>query len=222
MTVTIKGTADGLVVTLGEGEWDAEFAALTERIASSAKFFSGAQATLDVGARSLDAAEIARLRDLFGQQGGTLRGLVAADGTTRAAARALGLTASAPRARVAAPPRGENESRSGLVVRRTVRSGQSVRHMGHVVIIGDVNPGGEVVAGGDVVVWGRLRGLVHAGATGDPDAWVCALHLAPTQLRIADLFSRAPDGAGEPKRHALPEVARIRDGKIVVEAWDEP
>ena len=94
--------------------------------------------------------------------------------------------------------------------------------MGHVVIIGDVNPGGEVVAGGDVVVWGRLRGLVHAGATGNPEAWVCALQLAPMQLRIADLFSRAPDAASERKRHALPEVARIRDGKIVVEAWDEP
>ena len=86
MTVTIKGTADGLVVTLGDGEWNEEFAALTDRIATSAKFFSGAQATLDVGARNLDAAEIARLRDLFGQQGGTLRSLVAADGTTRAAA----------------------------------------------------------------------------------------------------------------------------------------
>ena len=61
MTVTIKGTADGLVVTLGDGEWNAEFAALTDRIATSAKFFSGAQATLDVGARNLDAAEIARL-----------------------------------------------------------------------------------------------------------------------------------------------------------------
>ncbi len=221
MTVTIKGTADGLVVTLGEGEWDEVLASLSERLAGSAKFFTGAEATLHVGARNLDAAEIAQLRDLFAQHGGTLRSLVAEDGATRAAARALGLTASTPRQRVAAPPRNDNDARSGLVVRRTVRSGQSVRHMGHVVIIGDVNPGGEVVAGGDVVVWGRLRGLVHAGATGNPEAWVCALQLAPTQLRIADLFSRAPDAAGERKRHALPEVARIRDGKIVVEVWDE-
>ena len=55
----------------------------------------------------------------------------------------------------------------------------------------------------------------HAGATGDRAASVSALHLAPTQLRIADLVTRAPedeeDGRG-------PEVARIKDDQLMVEA----
>jgi len=105
-----------------------------------------------------------------------------------------------------------------ILTRRTLRSGQAVRHVGHVVIIGDVNPGTEVIAGGSVVVWGRLRGLVHAGALGDDNAIVCALLLAPTQLRIGNHIARPPEGEG--RRPKSPEMALVRDGRIVVEAWE--
>jgi len=66
-----------------------------------------------------------------------------------------------------------------------------------------------------VVVWGRLRGVVHAGAGGDAEAVVCALDLSPTQLRIANHIATSPARKGEPK----PEMARIRDGQIVAERW---
>lgn len=102
-----------------------------------------------------------------------------------------------------------------LFVRRTLRSGMQILHDGDVCILGDVNAGAEIVAGGDIVVWGALRGMVHAGAGGDTDAVVCALLLAPTQLRIADRVSRgsAPNGP------AAPEQARIIAAGIAVELW---
>lgn len=220
MTVAIKGTTEGLVVSLGEGEWDEVIDSLNERLASSANFFSGAEAILRVDSRPLDAAQLAHLREVFTNFGGALHSVIAQDSATRAAARALGLSASAPRIPTPRPTRAETEMVSGLVVRRTLRSGQSVRHAGHVVIIGDVNPGAEIVAGGDVVVWGRLRGLVHAGASGDPGAWVCALQLAPTQLRIADLITRSPEASGRGSNRITPEIAHIVDGQIVVEVWE--
>jgi septum site-determining protein MinC len=99
---------------------------------------------------------------------------------------------------------------------RTLRSGQSIRHPGHVIVIGDVNPGAEIVAGGHVVVWGKLRGTVHAGATGDEAALICALHLAPTQLRIAGHITRSPE---ERRRESTAEVAVVRDGQIVAIPW---
>ncbi|HEX5689603.1 MAG TPA: septum site-determining protein MinC, partial [Roseiflexaceae bacterium] len=101
-------------------------------------------------------------------------------------------------------------------VHRTVRSGQVVRHHGHITVLGDLNAGGEIIAGGNVVVWGRLRGTVHAGALGDRSAIICALELAPTQLRIADLIAVPPSGRAE----RLPEVARVVDEQISVEGWD--
>jgi septum site-determining protein MinC len=85
-----------------------------------------------------------------------------------------------------------------------------------VIVIGDVNPGAEIVAEGDIVVWGRLRGMVHAGADGNDEAVVCALDLAPTQLRIADKIAIPPQERGEAK----PEIAVVRGNQVVAESWD--
>ena len=105
---------------------------------------------------------------------------------------------------------------NSLLLRETFRSGRFVQHDGHIVIIGDVNPGAEITAGGNVIVWGRLRGLVHAGAYGDETAVICALDLNPTQLRIAGQIAIPPQENG---RKPTPEQAIIRDGQIVAESW---
>ncbi len=88
-------------------------------------------------------------------------------------------------------------------VKGPLRSGGRVIFEGNVVVMGDVNPGAEIVAGGSVIVWGRLRGVVHAGAQGDEKAVVCALELAPTQLRIAGEIAVSPKKQGK----SQPEVA---------------
>jgi septum site-determining protein MinC len=102
-----------------------------------------------------------------------------------------------------------------LLYKGTVRSGQRIAYDGSVVIVGDVNPGAEVRATGDIVVMGVLRGLAHAGASGDTNMSVVALRLEPTQLRIGDVIGRPPEG--ERSAGSEPEVARLRDGMIVVE-----
>ncbi|NLH95939.1 MAG: septum site-determining protein MinC [Clostridiaceae bacterium] len=102
--------------------------------------------------------------------------------------------------------------------RGTVRSGTLVSYEGNVVILGDVNPGGEVVAAGNVVVMGSLRGLVHAGADGNKEAIVAALSLQPTQLRIADVITRPPD-SGEQKQGILPEIAFVKDDMVYIETF---
>lgn len=115
-----------------------------------------------------------------------------------------------------------------FVHRGTLRSGQSCRHAGTVVILGDVNPGAQVISGGDVLVWGRLRGFVHAGAMGDVQAIVAALDFEPVQLRIAGHIAMTPKGASNNpgywfwKRDSSgrPEVARVIDEKIYVDPWD--
>ena len=105
-----------------------------------------------------------------------------------------------------------------IMVQRTLRSGQNLNYDGNVVIMGDVNPGAEVVASGHVLVMGSLRGLVHAGATGEEEATVTALCLAPTQLRIAAHITRPPDGS-DLDQNKLPEVARIKNDAVVIEEY---
>jgi septum site-determining protein MinC len=102
-----------------------------------------------------------------------------------------------------------------VFLRRTLRSGHKVKHPGHIIVLGDVNPGAELVAGGNIIVWGRLRGVVHAGAMGDQDAVVCSLDLSPTQLRIADKISVSPPRKGKTR----PEIARLVDGQVTAHDW---
>jgi septum site-determining protein MinC len=113
---------------------------------------------------------------------------------------------------------GQVEGSDGLLVRRRVRSGQILRHPGHIVVLGDVNPGSQLIAGGDIVVWGKLHGAVHAGALGDASATICALEFAPSLIRIAD--ATRPSRPGEKRtKPARPEMALIEDHEIIIVGW---
>ncbi|MCY0879084.1 MAG: septum site-determining protein MinC [Firmicutes bacterium] len=105
-----------------------------------------------------------------------------------------------------------------LLVRRTLRSGQRIRFYGNVVVLGDVNPGAEITAGGDIIVMGWLRGVAHAGAGGNNQAVVSAFRLNPIQLRIGEYIGRAAD-EGEPTVPDVPEIAEVRDGRVVIDRW---
>lgn len=98
-----------------------------------------------------------------------------------------------------------------LYMEMTIRSGVEIRHPGTVIILGDVNPGGIVVADGDILVWGRLRGVAHAGVSGNSECLIMALQMEPTQLRIADAVARAPEKA---PTQLHPEVAYVTSGAI--------
>lgn len=217
----IKGIRQGLLVTLGRGEWPVVLETLETQFRENPAFFRGGRLALDVGDRSLTHEQIEEARSMVGRNGIEMWALLSGNGRTRDAARASGLVVELEPAREPEPEEAEQEdgpnaTGEAKVVRRTLRSGQTLRHPGHIVVIGDVNPGAEIVAGGDIVVWGRVRGLVHAGALGGDDAVICALDLAPTQLRIGNHIARSPEE--RPKR-AVPEMASIRDGQIVAVAW---
>jgi septum site-determining protein MinC len=210
--IAIKGSKEGLRLQLDEqAAWEEVLDALRAQIGQGASFFNGAQLVVDIGERALAEDQLGSLLDLMRQHGIRPESLASTARESRSSARAAGLAAR-PLARA---PESEERSEAAFAW-RTVRSGQVIRHHGHVTVLGDVNAGGEIIAGGNVLVWGRLRGTVHAGALGDRKAVICALELAPTQLRIADLIARAPEGgAGR-----FPEVAFVEQDQIGVEPWE--
>lgn len=216
----IKGIRDGLLVSVGEGAWTEIRQALFETIDQQAEFLRGARIVLDVGNHILRAAELGHLRDSLADKGVTLWAILGNSPTTEQTAQTLGLATriSKPRPErsVSSPETRLQGGEGAVLVKRTLRSGFSVQHEGHIIIVGDVNPGAQVIASGDVLVWGRLRGVVHAGAEGDENAQVCALDLSPTQLRIAGQIAITPQRRGK----SQPEVARIQDGKVVAMPWN--
>ncbi|MBS1252211.1 MAG: Septum site-determining protein MinC [Anaerolineales bacterium] len=213
-TVTIKGTKDGLLVILNQDDWPTTLSNLKEHLVQMGTFFTGGKVMLQAGGRVLEAEELETVAGVFSTQGMTLTTVLSESAATRRAAHRLGFETERPKPQ---PPPRPAATMDNMVVRRTLRSGQSVHHPGSIVVIGDVNPGAEVVAGGDIIVWGHLRGVVHAGALGDNEAIVCALALAPTQLRIGNQIARPPE---EEMETSQPETARVRDDQIVVEDWD--
>jgi septum site-determining protein MinC len=219
-TLEIKGTGDGLLAVLPEDEWSNSAAALLGAIDLRADFFRGARLTLELGTAEARAGDLGSLRDALAAREVHLHAVRGQHPSTREAAANLGLLEQArapepvPDTQVAADLHGV-EGEESLFVQRTLRSGHKVHFPGHVVVLGDVNPGAEIVAGGNVIVWGRLRGTVHAGAAGGEHAVVCALDLDPTQLRIGAQIAISPDRKGKPR----PETALIRDGQLVAEPW---
>lgn len=229
--ISIKGLRDGLYIAMsGNGAWADAERSLLAQIETRTDFFRGARVALDVGELTLDREDIKKLRDRLAQHDVTLWAVLGKDAETLRSARREDLETELPEAppldEEAAPeslddgelrPIDSSEPGSaGVLVRNTLRSGRTVKHTGHVVVIGDVNPGAQIIAGGDVLVWGRLRGTVHAGALGDPSALVCALDMRPMQLRIASFVATAP---AENQPRPRPEVAFIRDNQIVAEEW---
>ncbi|MBE6047931.1 MAG: septum site-determining protein MinC [Clostridium sp.] len=101
-------------------------------------------------------------------------------------------------------------------LRKTVRGGQCIHFPGNIVIIGDINSGAEVYAGGNIIVLGSIKGNVFAGSSGNKKAIIAAFSMEPEILKIGDIITISPDDYQKPK---YPEVARIKDGSIIVEPY---
>lgn len=248
--VTIKGTAGGLLIRLRDdqsADFNAMLGELTGRLKGGEKFFRGARAALDLGKRELEAADLDNLQQLLKQYEVRLEHIVSGANATRNLVKQAGIEFKFPNNRNTRPPVPdlgmagleiaiENGNGAGmafdtaeaLFMRRTLRSGQVIRHHADVCLLGDVNPGAEIIAGGNIIVWGALRGAVWAGAvkTGDKEgdnqpgssqAVVCALQLNAMQLSIGEMVTHAPESATTPPLG--PEIAYIVEGQIIVEPW---
>lgn len=209
--IRFSGTDYGLLMRL---EWDIALpqllVELEEHLQQSPNFFSGAQVFLEVGNRPILSQDLEQLGVVLSRYGVVLQGIVPAfEGLERRS------STSSPQMIV--PP--ITDARTSLhVEHRTIRSGDKIAAEGHLIIIGDVNPGAEVIAGYNIFVWGSLKGSAYAGVPNHEEAVIAALHLAPIQLRISGYIARSPEA--RQGGSSGPELARIEQNTIIVEAWE--
>ena len=165
------------------------------------------------GDRILNLPELRRIEAKLAGAGARLERVVAQEPLGLVAAAGLGLeTALEPSS--AATPNPAPLTTALTIHRGTLRSGDHLDVEGSLLILGDVNPGARVSAGGDVRVWGRLRGVAHAGVSGNRQARIVALQLRPVQLRIADAVARGPEDLPPP---GFCEQAVLSQGAISIE-----
>lgn len=108
----------------------------------------------------------------------------------------------------------ELNSQTGQFYRGTLKRGDCLESEASIVLIGNVDHGARVTAKGNVVVLGELKGTVTAGVSGNPQAIVMALDMAPLQIRIGDLSSRFNERNKRLGRG--PMIALVEDGAIVM------
>ena len=236
--IELKGIRQGVLVTIyPDSDWGAAIAELLTRIDNQASFFRGASLVLHIEQHRIQRADLDQLMGLLEERQVKLICVLGNSAMTQSATRQLGLAISLEdlsstqqdtreTARPEQAPQfpeqmfnSDMEGSEGILIRRTLRGGKVIKTTGHAIILGDVNPGAEIIAGGDIIVWGHLRGVVHAGALGDDSCVVCALNLEPTQIRIGTLLSISPPS--KKRRKIRPERAYVDNGQIRAEAWSQ-
>ncbi len=216
--VQIKGIRDGLLATFSDAPWEDQRIALLAQIDERPSFFQGARLAMDVGSQILKVNDLVDLRDHLSERNVILWAIVSESSTTEQTAQLLGLATriSKPRPEEHRQVADTITEDTALYVNKTLRSGTRIEFPGHIVVVGDVNPGAEIVAEGNVIVWGRVRGMIHAGCKGNRSAFICALDLSANQLRIADEVSAML----KPQKDPRPEIASINsEGRLQAELW---
>jgi septum site-determining protein MinC len=215
--VQIKGLRDGLLVSLLDASWEDQQSALLAQMDQQPSFFQGARLALDVGTQILHVNEMVELRDRLSERNVVLWAIVSDSPTTEQTAQLLGLATriSKPRPEETRFASKDLDDETAFFINKTIRSGTRIEFPGHVVVLGDVNPGAEIIAEGNIIIWGKLRGAVHAGSKGDESVRVCALDFSPMQLKIAE----EAISIQQENQILDPVIVFIRDHKVIIESW---
>ncbi len=197
--VTIKGSKDGITAYINYGNYEDIREELLNKIEHSKSFFSGCN-MLIIDQAKLSSTCYTDLEGILKDSYGIITSFQSTQLPEKSEKAFTGIY--------------EGKTK---FIKSSIRSGQKVNFPGNVVVIGDVNSGGEIIAAGNIIIMGVLRGTVHAGCTGNSKAFVAAYNMQPSILRIADIIVRAPDENYEKPR--TPEIAQIKENTIIVEPY---
>lgn len=219
--ITFKATVNGLILIMKEEDnFESVLEQIEKKLATAGKFFKGASLVVKYKGKKLSPSEENEIAILMSEKTGAEVKSLEED------------TEDYSKSQVEVEEdeqtfnkyklkkmyfNGINEGKSKFY-RGTIRSGQLITFDGNLVVIGDVNPGGEIQAAGNVIVMGALRGIVHAGADGNKEAIVAALNLQPSLLRIADVITRSPDEK-DSRTGLIPEIAYVKDEIVYIERF---
>ncbi|WP_227765283.1 septum site-determining protein MinC [Zhaonella formicivorans] len=220
--INIKGTRNGLIILINPAyDFEVIKAKLQDKISSAKGFFAGAKFALQ-SPQQYSSEERKQLTEICCQNGLILDKVIECktDGAiwtgTKLPKQEHNTTDKEIFSSQGLLP-GEKEQNC-LLVKQNLRNGQVLHYSGHITVLGDVHPGAQITAVGNILVMGTLKGIAHAGASGNRKAVIMAYNLLPTQLRIADVIARAP----EQQKYVgtYPEIAYLSGGQIIIEEYN--
>ena len=199
--IFIKGNKLGInaIINMDKfGNFDEMLDSLVEKLSRGKKFYKGATLTVTTDLKYINERQISKLKDVLFDE------ILIKDCIFEERLEKQSSVFS-----------GVYEGRTKFV-RKTVRSGQCLNYAGNLIIIGDVNNGGEVRAHGKVIVLCDLKGKVFAGDNGNENAIIAAYSLEPELISISGKITISPDDF---EKTGYPEVARLNENNIIVEPY---
>ena len=213
-TVKLKGTREGFAVTLDASEsYDVIEQQASELFLNLRQLAKGARVSIENGETGVPQDLLLRLGMFLKARFGVgdvvekTRVEKSIDCEEEKESREIQEVAQVP---------GGIEMGDVKVMAGRVRSGQKIMAESHLIIMGDVNPGGEVCAGGDILVLGSLCGTALAGQAEDKEnSIILAFDFRPTQVQIAGVVAA---GMSASAGKAI-EYAYVENGAIVVDNY---
>lgn len=205
--VKLRGTRNGFALTLDTREaYEVIEEEARELFVNLRQLARGAKVSVDAGEEDAPQDLILKLSEFLKSHFGVL--------DVFAKTRVVHAPDPEPRMDEEEAPGGCDMGDVKLMAGR-VRSGQRVTANNHLIILGDVNPGGEVFAGGDILVLGSLCGTAIAGQSGKESSIILALDFRPTQVQIAGVVAA---GMGSSAGKQI-EYAYVENGAIMVDNY---
>jgi septum site-determining protein MinC len=200
----IKGTKDGINAVINMDkfkDFEEMMGVLVEKLSKGKTFYRGASLKITTDLKKINSKDFGKLKEVLFSEF-DIKDCIIEDNVVNEDASSKVFS-------------GIHEGRTKFL-RRTIRSGEVINYPGNIVIVGDVNAGSQISAGGNIIVLGAMRGSAHAGNGGNPEAIVAAFYMQPEILQIDKLMTRAPEESNKP---VYPEVAKIKEGTILVEPY---
>ncbi|WP_017414466.1 MULTISPECIES: septum site-determining protein MinC [Clostridium] len=199
--IVFKGNKEGLNIVIDANRFkntEEVINALVKKLSPAKRFYKGATLNITTDMKQIDERDQIRIKEILFDDFG-IKDCIYQDSGER----------------INKFFNGVSEGRTKFV-RKTIRSGQRYEYSGNLVVIGDINPGAEVYAAGNIIVLGSIKGAIHAGSNGNEKAFVAGFSLQPQILQIANIITRSPEDNTRPQ---YPELARIKNGNIIVEPY---
>ena len=221
-TVIIKGMQSGIVVMLDDKkDYDELKEDIKNKFIESAKFLGKADIGISLEGRKLTDEQIKEILEIISENTELNVVCVLTDNKEEDTAyRKMiekNLNELITRKKKKEEKKKIKPEKLAVFHKGNLRSGQELNIENSVIVMGDVNFGASIVSRGNVIVLGTLFGNVYAGSGGDKDAFVLALDMQPTQIRIGNVIARSSDDTRIRRDDIEPKIAYVEDDRIYVE-----
>ncbi len=179
--IIFKGTTKGVSIYIDESlDFETLKSILADKIKDSKKFFSGAKAAIILkGRKFTDSEEDEIVKILIDNINMEIEYV-----TTEDFLRFRDV--------VKEEKNSKKDYSNTMYYHSSLRSGQTLKHDGSIVIVGDVNHGGEVIAGGSITVMGKMLGKAEAGVK-IKDSYIIGADMNLMKLKIGDVAGAERD-----------------------------